>query len=262
MQRQSPSNENENDFLHEIEIVNHGYDEEALIEAISRALSDFYNKLIHNIESLDLNKIVKAKNPYLFRAKAMNSASDIVNNILSAFVSSSEETIFGNVFFEPIAKSLSTGMKALANGIDIGVEKDDVIYAIAVKSGPKVFNADSKARQEQNFQEGFRRVMHEKKRYVAIIGYGYGKKQNSGRGKPRMYVEYAGQAFWKSMTGDPEFYVKLIKYMGDMPEKYSDAFQRVYEATENRLTGEFIEHYCDSKGNILWEKLIQDNSGM
>ncbi len=41
---------------------------------------------------------MKCKNPYLYRAKAMQSATEIVDSVLTAFVSSSEETIFGNYF--------------------------------------------------------------------------------------------------------------------------------------------------------------------
>lgn len=81
----------------------------------------------------------------------MNDASQIVSGILSAYVSSSEETIFGNVFFEPIATVAAQGQKALAEGVDIMVERGDAIYAIAVKSGTSVFNADSRKKQEQNF---------------------------------------------------------------------------------------------------------------
>ncbi|MCI8489279.1 MAG: hypothetical protein HFJ04_03335, partial [Lachnospiraceae bacterium] len=63
-----------------------------------------------------------------------------------AFVSSSEETIFGNCFFEPVAIAASNGNKALAEGIDIMIQdnENNTIAAIAVKSGPSVFNADSK----------------------------------------------------------------------------------------------------------------------
>lgn len=48
----------------------------------------------------------------------MNGAAQIVDAILAAFVSSSEETIFGNVFFEPIATAAAQGQKALAEGLN------------------------------------------------------------------------------------------------------------------------------------------------
>ena len=83
--------------------INSNYNEEAIVEAIATALDNFYTNLISNIDKLNIKKVMKRKNPYLFRAKAMNGAAQIIDAILAAFVSSSEETIFGNVFFEPIA---------------------------------------------------------------------------------------------------------------------------------------------------------------
>lgn len=50
------------------------------------------------------------------------------------------------MLFEPIAIAASGGNKALAEGIDIMIQNNETntISAIAVKSGPSVFNADSK----------------------------------------------------------------------------------------------------------------------
>ena len=125
------------------------YNEEAVVKAIAEALETFYASLIQKIDGLNIQKVMKRKNPYLYRAKAMQNASEIVGSVLTAFVSSSEETIFGNCFFEPIAIAASGGRKALAEGIDIMLQDDETntITAIAVKSGPSVFNADSRKKQ-------------------------------------------------------------------------------------------------------------------
>lgn len=78
--------------------INNSYDEEAVVQAIAKALETFYGSLIEKIDALDIRKVIKRKNPYLYRAKAMENASEIVESVLSAFVTSSEETIFGNCF--------------------------------------------------------------------------------------------------------------------------------------------------------------------
>lgn len=57
------------------------------------------------------------------------------------------------------------------------VERDNTIYAIAVKSGTSVFNADSRKKQEQNFMAASKLAQQAKKRFVPIVGYGYGKKK-------------------------------------------------------------------------------------
>lgn len=239
------------------------YNEEEVIQAIAKALETFYSSLIEKIDGLDIVKIMKRKNPYLYRAKAMENASEIVENVLSAFVTSSEETIFGNCFFDPLAIAASGGNKALAEGIDIMVQDNDsnTIYAVAVKSGPSVFNADSKKRQEQNFMAASKLARQAKARYEAYIGYGYGKKKESGRGKPKMYRELAGKEFWAELTDDNEFYLKIIRFMGELPEQYVAAYKESYNKAFNRLVREFSNQFCQEDGSIDWEKLVEFNSG-
>ena len=178
--------------------LNNSYDEQAVIQAIASALETFYGTLIEKIDGLNIQKVMKRKNPYLYRAKAMQSATEIVDSVLTAFVSSSEETIFGNCFFEPIAIAASGGNKALAEGIDIMIQNNETntISAIAVKSGPSVFNADSKKRQEQNFTAASKLAQQAKARYEAYIGYCYGKKKESGRG-----AQNVSGIGWKTILG-------------------------------------------------------------
>ena len=92
-------------------IKNIGYVSNFRNYAYSCALETFYSNLIAKIDELNIQKIMKRKNPYLYRAKAMQNAAEIVDSVLTAFVSSSEETIFGNCFFEPIAIAASNGNK-------------------------------------------------------------------------------------------------------------------------------------------------------
>ena len=243
--------------------IGNTYSEKEVVKAIARALETFYETLIEKIDGLDIVSIMKRKNPYLYRAKAMENAAEIVENVLSAYISSSEETIFGNCFFEPLAIAASGGNKALAEGIDIMVQDDEsnTIYAIAVKSGPSVFNADSRKRQEQNFVAASKLAQQAKARYVAYIGYGYGKKKATGKGKPKMYQELAGKRFWAELTGDDSFYLKIIKFMGEMPEKYVASYKDSYNKASNRLVREFAIKFCTEDGSIDWEKLVEFNSG-
>lgn len=241
--------------------INESYNEQAIVKAIATALDAFYSSLIAKVNSLNIKSIMKRKNPYLFRAKAMNGAAQIVDAILAAFISSSEETIFGNVFFEPIACAAAQGQKALAEGVDIMVERDNTIYAIAVKSGTSVFNADSRKKQEQNFMAASKLAQQAKKRFVAMIGYSYGKKKASSRGLPKFYSELAGKEFWTELTGDEEFYIKLIRLMDRLPEKYVEDFDEAYQKAANRLVKEFTIEFCYDDGGIDWEKLVRFNSG-
>ena len=244
-------------------MIGYGYDEKEVIAAIADGLDNFYKSLIDKTNKLDIKKIMKRKNPYLYRAKAVQNANDIVSSVLDAFVTSSEETIFGNCFFEPLAIAASGGSKALAEGVDIMIEKkeENTIYAVAVKSGTSVFNADSKKRQEQNFAAAAKLAKQAKARYEAIIGYGYGKKRMTGKGVPKMYQELAGQEFWAELTGEKDFYLKIIQFMGELPEQYLEDYQKSYNNAMNRLLKQFTTEFCKDKGEIDWDKLVKFNSG-
>ena len=244
-------------------INKHGVNGQAVEEAIAVALKNFYNSLLAKIDKINIKDIMKRKNPYLYRAKATQNAAEIVESVLSATVSSSEETIFGNCFFEPIAIAASGGNKALAEGVDIMVEdkEENTIYAIAVKSGPSVFNADSKKRQEQNFNAARKLAQQAKAIYEPIIGYCYGKKRSTGKGRPTIYKELAGQDFWTELTGDSNFYLKIIDYMGNKPEQYLEKYRESYNKASNRLVMQFTTSFCDADGSINWDKLVRFNSG-
>lgn len=243
-----------------MEPLNTGYDEAKVIEAVSAALTDFYASLTNTLNHIDVDKILKRKNPYLYRAKGIGSAGQIVGDILAAYVSSSEETVFGNTFFEPIAIVVSGGQKAVTEGVDITVDKNNTIYSIAVKSGTSVFNADSRKRQEQNFQSAQKRAQQARKAFLPVVGYGYGRKKVRA-GSEKFYQELAGKAFWEWLTGDAEFYTKIIEFMGDRPDEYAKQFEEAYARAENRMVREFTVKYCKEDGSINWETLIKFNSG-
>ena len=243
-----------------IEPLNNGYDENIVIQAVSNALTDFYASLTKTLDNIEIDKILKRKNPYLYRAKGISSAGQIVDGILAAYVSSSEETVFGNTFFEPIAIIVSGGQKAVTEGVDITVDKDNTIYSIAVKSGTSVFNADSRKRQEQNFQSAQKRAQQAHKAFFPVVGYGYGKKKIKPLNE-KFYKELAGKDFWEWLTGDADFYTKIIHMMGTRPDEYARDFEAAYAHAENRMVREFTIKYCKEDGSIDWDRLLQFNSG-
>lgn len=243
-----------------IEPLNNSYDEKAVFETVGTALTDFYTALTRTLDNIDVDKILKKKNPYLYRAKGINGAGQIVTDILAAYISSSEETVFGNCFFEPIAIAVSGGQKAVTEGVDITVEKDNTIYSIAVKSGTSVFNADSRKRQEQNFQSAQKRAQQARKAFIPVVGYGYGRKKTK-IGKEKFYIELAGKDFWEWLTGDADFYTKIITFMSTRPDEYIKEFEEAYSKAENRMIREFTIKYCKKDGSIDWDTLIKFNSG-
>lgn len=240
--------------------LNDTYDEQAVLAAVAQALTEFYTNLTAKLDGVDVDKVLKRKNPYLYRAKGISDAHTIVEGILSAYVSSSEETIFGNVFFEPLAIALSGGQKAVTEGVDITVDKDNTIYSIAVKSGTSVFNADSRKRQEQNFLSAQKRAGQAHKAFVPVVGYGYGRKKIKP-GSEKFYMEIAGQDFWEWLTGDAGFYIKIVEFMGTRPDEYAQEFKTAYDRALNRMTRDFTIRFCNEDGSVKWDELLKFNSG-
>lgn len=234
--------------------------EHQLETKIGELLDDFYSRRIAKISTLKLRDALRRKNPYLFRAIGVHRASEIVEKILLAYMSSSDEGIFGDAFFEPLAKFISEGEVAPSPGVDVAVHTELSYKAIAVKSGPSVFNAQSKKRQEAEFKALENRLRKLHLHFDPIVGYCYGNKKQSQRNNPS-FRELAGQAFWEELTGDSDFYIKIIITMQEKPLEHAATYQKAFAAAINRFTKEFIDEFCDTDGSIDWVKLVKFNSG-
>jgi len=178
-----------------------------------------------------------------------------VEDILRAFISSSDEGMFGDAFFEPIAKLASGGVVSPSEGVDVAVETKTSYMAIAVKSGPNWGNAAQLRKQNESFISLRSRLYKLHKQFDAVIGHGYGKKKGKPKGK--IYRNVSGQAFWTEITGDLDFYLKLIRLMKDEPQKHKSEYKKAWDAAVNRFTGESIRDFCFEDRRIDWEKLVR-----
>lgn len=238
-----------------------------LEKKISDLLDSFYSKRSLSLNNLKLINTLKRKNPYLYRAVGVNDASDIVEEILRAHVSSSDETIFGNEFFEPLAKwvaqqanPMHTVVTSDGEGVDITITTTTSIMPIAVKSGVNVFNSDSKKKQGENFATLNKRLLKLALHFDPVVGYCYGRKQQSARSKVN-FRELAGQSFWALITRESDFYLRIVRLMGEKPVQHRPSFQLAFDQAKNRFVKEFLIDFSDINGAIDWDKLLQFNSG-
>jgi hypothetical protein len=236
-------------------------DLEALVR---RCLSSFYRRRIAALDSLDLHKVLSRKNPYLFRASGIQNAPEMINQLLAAHVSSSDEGMFGEEFFEPICQAVSGAQRGVARGIDFVIETRHSLEAIALKSGPNIFNSSQVSKQNQQFEEIGRAlratVRSLRKEFIPIMGCGYGRASAEPT-RTRRYFKLAGQAFWERITGSSTFYVDLVRLMRDDPDNHRPDFRAAWDRAVNRFVREFSNEFCDEAGRIRWEKLVQFNSG-
>jgi len=92
------------------------------------------------------------------------------------------------------------------------------------------------------------------------MGCGYGRA-NAEPTASRRFYKLAGQAFWQKITGSAEFYLDLARLMRDDPDGHKPNFRAAWDRAVNRFVREFSNRFCDNAGNILWEKLVEFNSG-
>ena len=223
---------------------------------IGKCLQDFYERRVRRLEGLRLKNFLRRKNPYLFKALGTQKASEIVEKILTAYIGASDETMFGEAFFEPIARIASRAKVSDAEGVDFVIESEDHVLAVALKSGPNIYNASQKKRQSQEFLALRSRLYKLHKEFDPMLGHAYGRTKAEPT-KDLVYRRRSGEAFWTEITGDRDFYLKLIRMMKDEPAKHKEKYTPAWDAAINKFTAEFIKNFCFADGRIDWEKLVR-----
>ncbi|GEM_PF-2064079 len=61
--------------------------DEKIGEFIKPLILEYHSKLLAGLRELKLSGVIKRKNPYLFRAKGVNTAHEIIKLILDAYLS-------------------------------------------------------------------------------------------------------------------------------------------------------------------------------
>lgn len=207
----------------------------------------------------NLTDLLIAMNPYLFRAKGIASAAEMVQALLDARLSSAEEGLFG-AFMEDLAVFISqekcNGRKSAAEGIDIELDRDGVRYLIAVKSGKAWGNSTQQKRLESNFQTAVR-VLRQNKAMGQIqptLGICYGRFKTVDRGK---YLHIGGKAFWELISGEPDFYIDIVEPIGHRAREFNDVFYTQRANAMNRMAREFTQQFCREDGSIDWPRVVK-----
>jgi len=228
--------------------------------------TSFHAKKLAKIQDITLNDIIKRKNPYLFKAKNSQSASEFIKSVLDASLSSGEETTFGN-FMEQIAlfvcQQVYDGRKSGIKGVDLEFELDNVKHIVSIKSGPNWGNAGQIAQMLANFKTAQKTLQtsggSKEFAFKFVEGCCYGTDANPNKGT---HYKLCGQDFWKLISGGSEtLYKDLIVPLGHKAKEQNDKIQEASAQKLNTLTAEFVKNFCDDMGAINWDALIEHNSG-
>lgn len=229
---------------------------------VEQNIGDFHTRRATSLQALQLKQILKRKNPYLFKAKNIHTAQDLVKSLLDAHLSSQEEKVFGD-FLEELAifvcSRVYDGRKSAAKGIDLEFEKDGVLYLVSVKSGPNWGNSSQIKRMVDNFKKAQRilRTGQGQQSVQAVNGCCYGKERQPDKGD---YLKLCGQEFWMFVSSNENLYLEIIEPLGRRAKERNDSFQAEYGRILNLFTGEFLRDFCQ-EGVIGWQELVRFNSG-
>ncbi len=235
-----------------------------VLHYVEENIGTFHQKRIAGLNDLKLKRVLSKKNPYLFKAKYILTAQDIINSLTDAFISSQEETIFGD-WLEGLAIFINNkvykGWKSGIPGIDLEFDKDNIRYILTIKSGPNWGNSSQIGKLLADFKTAKKtlRTSNSQLNVVAVNGCCYGRENKSDKGE---YFKYCGQKFWDFISGDPELFTKIIEPLGHMAKERNDDFLKSYSQMINKFTKEFANEFCKDNGDIDWDKLVRFNSAI
>ncbi len=227
-------------------------------------MTPFYLRRLEALQKLKLHDVLKRKNPYLFKAKNIELAGDLAKGIVDAFLSSQEETLFGNLlegFAIYVSHSLHDGFKSQRKSLDLEFRRDGVYYIVGIKSGIHWGNVDQINTMKANFKRAREelRAQGVTEEIIAVNGCIYGKDPNPLKNDvdaDKTYYKYAGQEFWKFISGDDNLYREIIAPIDAEAKLKDEAFRAAYTAKVHELTLDFSLNFL-SEGQIDWSKLVE-----
>jgi hypothetical protein len=232
-------------------------------EFVNSNIATFHAAKLVRVQKINLRDVLKKKNPYLFKAKGITTAAGLVSSILDAFLSSSEEEIFGDFLEELaiyIAENSSNGRKSSTTGIDLEFDRDQTRYLVAIKSGPNWGNSSQYTTLRENFKTA-KRILMQSRRIQSVqpvLGICYGKNRTVDAGD---YIKITGQNFWFFLSGNRDLYTQIIEPIGYEARNHNEAYEQEKGKVYNKFTWEFLNEFCENDGSINWDKLVQFNSG-
>jgi len=226
----------------------------------------FHEKRIEKLNDLKLKDVLKRKNPYLFKVKNVLTAQELIEGIVGAFISSSEEGIFGD-WLEGLAiyvnQKVFEGRKSSTTGIDLEFDRDNIRYIVSIKSGPHWGNSSQIKKMVDNFNTARRvlRTSGSKINVIAVNGCCYGKTTPKNNYKKNGdYFKYCGQVFWEFISGDTDLYKEIIVPLGHLAQQKNEQYEIAYSRKINQFTLALAKDFFTDNGEIAWLKLVEFNS--
>ena len=241
-------------------------DKNKLNEFININISEFHQNRLNSLNKLKLTDVLKRKNLYLYKAKNIQTSEELIKAVTDAYLSSQEETIFGE-FLEKlaifIAQEVKSGFKSGIEGIDLEIIDDKIRYIVSIKSGPNWGNSSQIKKMTDYFAKAKKVLktqnLSSSTQIIAINGCCYGKDNQQYKSNGD-YYKLCGQAFWEFISGEEDFYLAIVEPLGYKVKEKNEDFNNEYSKVINKFSREFLNTYFLEDGSIDWIKIIKLNS--
>lgn len=221
---------------------------------VHSAVGDFAQWVRTKIANERPHRLI-AKNPFLFRARAPNNAAELADRLIDAFLSSSEETRFGDILEDiavAVCRHAKGGRKSSTEGIDLEYDAGRVRTIVSIKSGPNWGNSSQHKRLVANFQAASR-VLRQGRRAEprCIEGICYGP---SGIRHLATHDRITGNAFWEEISDWPDAGRAVLAVI----EQHAGNGLLDVRRTTRREVVDYLQRTgaATEDGGINWERLF------
>ena len=223
---------------------------------IHAAVREFATWMRDKVAEIKPHNLI-VKNPYLFRARAPEDAEQLASRLIDAFLSSSEETHFGDILEQVaivICREARGGWKSSAYGIDL--EYDDgpapVRNIVQIKSGTNWGNSSQRKKLVSDFQSAAETLRQGSGQVVvqAIEGICYGP---SGRKDFGSHIRLVGNAFWQEISGWPNTGRAVLTIVG---HHASNGLSEVLDEARSNVVAYLQRSGAASNGRVDWDRLF------
>lgn len=230
-------------------------------EGVNKATKDFVIRMETKLTKLRPISLLKNKSPFLSCIRAPNSVEELAANMVNDWLSSSAETVLGNVIEEAavaVCAAAKGGRKATAEGMDLEFVQTEqgrsVLYLGQVKSGSNWGNSSQRKELAKNFLTVEKRVKQNTGSQQIVccfegISYGPSKVNLNAEG----YKRYIGKSFWKHISGWEGTMEKVLEVV---QEHAGNGLRAARQKSVDEIK-EFMEkENLSIDGKVDWKKLL------
>ena len=230
-------------------------------EGVNAATKDFVIRMEAKINKLKPIDLLRKKSPFLSCIRAPNSVEELAANMVNDWLSSSAETVLGNVIEEAavaVCAAAKNGRKETAEGMDIEFEQTEqgrnVLYLGQVKSGPNWGNSLQRQALARKFLTVMKRVKQNKgSQHIVYCFEGISYGPSAVDWNPEGYRRYVGISFWEQISGWKGTMEKVLEVV---EEHAGNGLRAARQKSVNEIT-EFMEREKLSiGGKVDWKKLL------